>query len=68
VCEQVRAQLGDLLDGGTAMMLPTCVGPVPLLSEDWQERGPFVRGSLLFCSVAGLVGFPQFTTPAVSVG
>ena len=68
VRERVRAHLDDLLDGETVMMLPTCVGPAPLISENWQGRGPFVRGSLLLCSIAGLAGLPQLTIPAGSVG
>lgn len=68
VRERVRARLDDLLDGETVMMLPTSVGPAPLVSDGWEERRPFVWGSLLLCSIAGFAGLPQLTIPAGSVG
>ena len=68
VREKVQARLADLLDSETVIMIPTCVGPAPLVSEDWQQRRPFVWGSLVLCSIAGLAGLPQLTIPAGSAG
>lgn len=61
--DQVRNQLGELLQRDSILVIPTAPGPAPLLTLSQEELESQRFRTLNLCCIAGLAGLPQVTLP-----
>ena len=65
--EGVVARVSQLLTDGTAICLPTTIGPAPVLGESQSARRALQARNSMLCCIAGTTGAPQISLPLAQV-